>query len=391
MSILFLYNEAINPKVGGVEKITYLLANYFELKGFKVYFISGFNKYPTNDIRQFFLPDISSFNTQKNIDFLIKFIQENNIKIVINQGGTNPEISKLAFNASTAGAKLITVIHNSLLANIIHYTESHKVLFKKKRIGFLLPLIDLRPIKALLLYIYKIKYSKHYKDVCFNSDNVILLSLQYKNELSFLTGNLYLDKVLGIFNPIQLNDTIHINKTKELLYVGRINTSQKRVDLLMMIWSKLCIKYPDWRLNIVGGGDELESIKELSKKLKLENIAFWGFQDPQPFYNSASIFCMTSSFEGLPMTLLEAMQNGLVPIAFDSFLSASDVINDNLNGFLIEPFNVENYVTTVEKLMTNVNLREQCSVAAREKSKTFDLSMVGEEWVTVFKNLSIPV
>lgn len=389
MSILFLYNETINPKVGGVEKITYLLASHFELKGYKVFFLSCSNKYPTNDTRQFFLPDKSSFNSPPNIDFYKNFLRINNINLVINQGGTNPHISKLAFNTSCTGARLITAIHNSLLANIINFSESHKVLFKQKKIGFLLPLFNFKIIKYLVLLLYKGRYSRHYKNVCLNSDYVILESNQYKSEIKFFTGNQKIDNVLGIYNPILFNTSNNkYNKSKELLYVGRINTSQKRVDLLITIWSKLFEKYPDWKLNIVGGGEELEKIKEQSKKLRLLNITFWGFQEPQSFYERASIFCMTSSFEGLPMTLLEAMQNGVVPIAFDSFLSVRDIINDNKNGFLVEPFHIDKYVLKLDQLMSDTNLRLNCSISAKEKSKIFDLSIIGEEWVKLFKNLN---
>lgn len=389
MNILFLYNETINPKVGGVEKITFLLANYLETKGVKVYFLGLMNKYPTQDSRQYFLPDPNSFNTKQNIDFYINFIQKNDIKYVINQGGTNPGISKLAFNSTFGGARLLTAIHNSPLANIINFSESHRSQFSKKGLSFLLPIIQLNFVRKLVMNLYRLKYSNHYKSICFNSHYVILLSLLYKQELSFFTGKLILNNVIGIHNPIQINEDLIEDKRKELLYVGRINTSQKRVDLLLKIWAKLFYKFPDWTLKVVGGGDELDYIKEMSSNLQLKNIFFYGFQNPQEFYGSASIFCMTSSFEGLPMTLLEAMQKGVVPIAFSSFLSVSEIINDGINGFLVEPFNIEQYVEILEKLMLDEKLINTTSIAARQKVKLFDFDLIGQKWIDIFNDKNV--
>lgn len=389
MNLLFLYNEVINPKVGGVEKITFLLANYLENVGVKVYFLGLVNKYPTQDSRQFFLPDHKNFNSKKNIEFYIEFLQEMSIDCVINQGGTNPSISALAFYSSFGGARLLTAIHNSPLANIINFSESHRTQFSKKGLGFIIPIFQLNFIRKLLMNLYRLKYSNHYKSVCLKSDFVILESILYKPELSYFTGKLNLNNVIGIHNPILVKQEPQLNKRKELLYVGRINTSQKRVDLLLQIWAKLFDKYPDWTLKVVGGGDELEYVKELSSNLHLKNIIFYGFQNPEAFYDTASIFCMTSSFEGLPMTLLEAMQKGVVPIAFSSFLSISEIIDDTINGFLVEPFNINKYAEILEYLMTDEKLTYSISITAKRKAKLFDINSIGQKWLDVINDKKV--
>jgi glycosyltransferase involved in cell wall biosynthesis len=198
-----------------------------------------------------------------------------------------------------------------------------------------------------------------------------------------------IDNVLGIPNPVSFDEISKIKKKKEILYVGRINTSQKRIDLLLQIWGLLDDSLADWSLKIVGDGDELESMKVLSSQLNLQNVFFYGFRNPKPFYETASVFCMTSSFEGLPMTLIEAMQYGVIPVAFNSFVSISDIIDDKVNGCVVTPFDINEYVSTLEKLMTSQEELERYSTAAEQRVRKFDLSIIGEQWLNVLKNLNI--
>lgn len=388
MSILFLYNEAINPQKGGVEKITFILANYFESKGIKVLFLSLKNDQINIDKRQRYLPESSSFTSPINISFFCNLLKENDVRIVINQGGTNPGISNLAYYSKSENVKLISAIHNSLLASIINFSAARKNHYEKLGLNWLLPFTNIKIIKSSLLAIYRLKYSGHYKLLCQKSDFVVLESTKYLPELKYFVKEQTVENVIGIHNPILYDTIANKKKKKELLYVGRINTSQKRVDLLLQIWNSLYGKFPDWTLKIVGGGEELSYIKALSSKLRLQNIHFYGFQDPKPFYETASVFCMTSSFEGLPMTLLESMQYGIVPVAFNSFLSVTEIIEDNVNGRLITPFVLQEYVNSLAAIMSSETLLEKYSNAARRSAKRFDLSNIGEQWISMFKELN---
>ncbi|WKD86099.1 GalNAc-alpha-(1-_4)-GalNAc-alpha-(1-_3)-diNAcBac-PP-undecaprenol alpha-1,4-N-acetyl-D-galactosaminyltransferase [Polaribacter huanghezhanensis] len=388
MNILFLYTANINPQLGGVERVTVNLAGYFEKKGLSVIFLALPNNTPTIDKRQYFLPDPTSAFTKKNINYFQSFLIEKSISLVINQGGNNIQISKLASYCKINKVKLISVVHNSLLATINNFSFIYQNKFQKLGLDWITPFLNTKFFSYILRKSYIIKYGKHYKALCGNSNYVFLLSEKYKEELEILLNGKLTNNVIGMPNPIVYNDVKKCNKKKEVLYVGRVNSSQKRVDLLLKIWSLIEVKHSDWTLNIVGGGDELESMKQLSGKLNLKNVFFHGFTDPKPFYETASIFTMTSSFEGLPMTILESMQYGLVPIAFDSFLSAKDLIDDKENGFLITPFNVNEYVKKLSLLMSSSDDLERISNQSKQKVKNFDLSVIGKQWITLFKELN---
>ena len=67
----------------------------------------------------------------------------------------------------------------------------------------------------------------------------------------------------------------------------------------------------------------------------LKRVRFEGRQNPKRYYEEASIFMLTSSFEGWGLTLTEAQQFGCVPLAFYSYASLPDIITDGKNGFMI--------------------------------------------------------
>lgn len=389
MNILFLYSSTINPQVGGVERVTFTLANYFESKGHVVFFLGISDRYSLKENRQFILPDPSSLISKRNIIYFKAFLLEKSINIVVNQGGNNHEISKLAFYGKIEGVKIISVVHNSLLSTINNFSSVHKNKYDQIGIGWLLPYTENKIIKKLLLKVYKWKYAGHYKSLCKKSDLVFLLSEKFKEELILFMDGQSIDNVFGIPNPVSFNEVVKVRKKKEILYVGRINTSQKRIDLLLHIWRLIFDKYPDWSLNIVGDGEDLELLKALSAQLKLQNVYFYGFRNPKSFYETASIFCMTSSFEGFGLTLVEAMQHGVIPVAFNSYLSVTDIIDDKVNGCLVTPFKIDEYANVLSDLMASQAELERYSAAAEQKATRFDLSVIGERWLDIFKKLNL--
>jgi len=386
MNVLFLYSENINPQLGGVESVTVNLAGYFEKKGFNVIFLSLPNNTPKIDKRQYFLPDPTSADTIKNIDYFQSFLLEKSISLVINQGGNNIQISKLASYCKNNKVKLISVVHNSLLATVNNFSFIYQNKFQKLGLDCITLFLKTNFFSYILKKSYITKYGKHYKALCANSNYVFLLSEKYKEELEVLLNGKLTNNVIGMPNPIVYDDIKIGNKKKEVLYVGRVNTSQKRVDLLLKIWSIIEAKHIDWTLNIVGGGDELKAMKQLSCKLNLKNVFFHGFTDPKPFYETASIFTLTSSFEGLPMTLLESMQHGLVPIIFDSFLAAKDVIDHKENGFLITPFDINDYVKTLTSLISSKELTQKMSIKSIRKAEIFELNIIGNKWMDIIQS-----
>ena len=135
-------------------------------------------------------------------------------------------------------------------------------------------------------------------------------------------------------------------KEKAVLYVGRLVDSPKKADRLLKVWKRVQPLHPDWRLYLVGDGPERGNLERLAARLNLENVHFEGVQDPAPYYRKARILCLTSTHEGMPMVINEALSYGCTPIAFNSFHAAEDMLPDRETGRLIPPFSLRLFAPT---------------------------------------------
>ena len=172
------------------------------------------------------------------------------------------------------------------------------------------------------------------------------------------------------------------NKKKVVLVVARMDEIQKRISLVLRIWKDICHneKAKDWELKIAGEGIYLERYRNYAKENELKNIEFLGRVNPVPYYREASIFMMTSRSEGFPLTLNEAMQYGVVPLAFDSFESIRDIINDGENGYIIPEMNMETYSDKLLGLMTDDQHRRDMAMNALDSCKRYLPERIGDMW-----------
>ena len=119
----------------------------------------------------------------------------------------------------------------------------------------------------------------------------------------------------------------------------------------------------------------------------IENINFVGLTNPQEYYDRAAILCMTSSTEGWGMVLVEAQSNGVVPVAYNSFASATDIINDGENGFLVKAFDEDVYVEKLLLLMSDEDKRSVMAEKAIVSVERFDYRNIADKWIDLFENL----
>lgn len=382
MNILFFYTETIDPLNGGVERVTYVLSEYFIKKGHNVYLL-GFHENSVSLKHQSYLPDSNHLNSKNNIKFLNNFIIENKINIIINQGALLEESVSFINSVKNKDVKIFSVIHNSLLSTINNIHIVYESILKQKHLGYLVNIIKISFFKKLIRYVYILKKRRHYKNLLENDGKLVLLSDTYFSELSTIIGEFNQNKVVAIPNPTsKVNPSLV--KSKIVLYVGRINRSQKNLDLLLQIWAKIWKDIEDWSLVIVGDGEDVDKLKNYAKELSLQNIHFEGKRDPMPYYDKAPIFCMTSAFEGFPMTLIEAMSFGDVPILFNSFSSAPRIINNEINGFLIPPFDTNKYANKLKDLIINESLINQMSEQILDSIKIYDIERIGNQWLDLF-------
>ena len=127
--------------------------------------------------------------------------------------------------------------------------------------------------------------------------------------------------------------------------------------------------------------------KELSNQLQIKHIIFEGFKNPRKYYNYASIFMMTSAFEGFGMTLVEAQQYAIVPMAMDTYSSLHDIIKNEYNGIIVSDNDIKGYVEKLKKLMADKEYRKRLAMNGLESCKKFAVEFIANQWENLFTKL----
>lgn len=218
------------------------------------------------------------------------------------------------------------------------------------------------------------------------ADKVVLLSDRFIPEYQFFSGGEQSHfRAIPNMLPLNESDCTPAAKEKVILLVSRMEERQKRIKLALQIWRR--IPRNGWKLKIVGAGEDLNYFLFWAKKWDLKDVSFEGRQNPISYYRKASVFMMTSAFEGLPMTILEAQQNGCVPVVFDTFASLPDVVTDGRNGFIVPERNIDEYVARLTQLMNDESLRKEMAENAIKDCQRFAPEKVAEQWHKLFTEL----
>lgn len=378
MNILFVSRHIFNPIKGGIERVTDLLTKHF-IVNHNVYHLCLINEDFGNYnpiVKTFFFPNEDIYSTE-NIIYYNNLIEQLKIDILINQYGLAAE-SKLFL--APHNCKKISVIHNAPLLFYNNYLNY--ILNSKQGINKILSIL----FYPFLKHRFKRIRNKHYTYIVNNSNATVLLSQTYKKQFSIFASK----NVFAISNPTAqyLNNNFEFtSKKKQVLYVGRLAKTEKTPHYLLYIWQIVQQKICDWELIIVGDGPAKKSMENIAIELHLKNVSFRGFQNPFEYYASASIFAMTSSNEGFPMVLPEAMSHYCVPIIYNSFDAASDIITHNVNGILCKPHDIKSYAKELILLMNNTKQREQLAKEAYRKSLDFNITNIGNQWGNLFNKL----
>ncbi|BBQ06492.1 glycosyltransferase family 4 protein [Elizabethkingia anophelis] len=201
-------------------------------------------------------------------------------------------------------------------------------------------------------------------------------------------GNLPNIKVIPNANSFVLSKRADL-ENKRVIAVGRYDY-QKGFDELINVWKGVYVKHPDWSLDIFGHGplkDELQSLIDQLGLTKTIHLCAPVKNIEQEYLNS-SILAMTSRYEGLPMTLLEAQACGLPLVSYACKCGPRDIIKNNENGFLIEEGNQNEMAHKIIKLIENKELRLKMGESALRASDYFSEESVMKKWIYLFSNLN---
>ena len=173
---------------------------------------------------------------------------------------------------------------------------------------------------------------------------------------------------------------------KRVIAVGRLN-KEKGFDRLISIWPSINTHFPDWQLDIFGDGIIKDQLTLLINKNNVKNLSLRGAtQDISIEYANSSICVITSYFEGFTLVIIEAMKHGVPCVAFDCPNGPRNIIEDGINGFLVEDGNSSLFIERLCSLMENDHLRQQFSEAAKIRANDFNIDIIMGRWKALFES-----
>ncbi len=230
---------------------------------------------------------------------------------------------------------------------------------------------------------FQYQQEKLYKKLFQKLNNIVCLTDNdahiYKSELN--------KSINKIYNPLafKTDEKSEFNEN-ELLFVGRLDYEIKGLDLLIDSLSYLNKFNQQWHLTIVGDGQGKENlIKEIQKKGLEGYISIIGFTDNVlSYYQKSSILLLPSRSEGFGLVVIEAMECGVPVISYETD-GPSEIIDNEIDGYLIKKYDTESFAKKIEYLLNNENERLKLSKNAIKKAKNFSIENIVNQWIQIFE------
>lgn len=329
------------------------------------------------------------------------------------RAGTERVACQLANELSLRYDYDITIVNRTVDADDIPYSFNQKIKIKKingnlfsfyKRLRIFL--IQKKPkyvvihnmgklsIFCSFLNLKKIKFIS-LEHVSFLSRNIVIRFLSrifYKKFFAIISItkndlNIYREWHRNVyfipnFSSFNRKHNYYQSSSKKIIAVGRL-TSQKNFQLLIESWSNIQQCIPEgWELHIYGDGEEKESLVNLIRKKEVSHSIFLdgNISEIENVYKSASFLVMSSKYEGLPMVLIEAQCFGIPVVSFDCPTGPAEIIDNNVNGILVENQNIDALSKAMIQLVYNPDLRMVLSSNAFSYAKKYSAEIILEKW-----------
>ncbi len=374
-----------SSQIGGVERLSLILISTLRKKGCR--FFNAFRTTDDNskddelDEHYFLESERIKITDRLSCDELAGFLTRNNINVIHIQQAETRDFLLYREAAERVGAVVIATMHKKPFEDLFTFERSYIIRelcnsrFSKK-IGILKKLFlssIIRRKRLDQIYMKTLNTISLCHRIVILSQNYIpgYASLLQKDMSSSDT-----DCIFSIIpNCVSFSNyfpEIHIPrlKQKEILVVGRLDDTSRRISILINMWSELSKSFPDWTLRILGDGPSAARYKKSAASAP--SIKIEGRQDPESYYRTASIYVNLSiTDDAWSMSLLEAMQYALIPVVFNTSESYSDIIEHEQSGFILEDMSVTALKHTLQKLMNDEKLRHTVARNSLARSKMF--------------------
>ncbi|MEO6287011.1 MAG: glycosyltransferase [Dyadobacter sp.] len=380
-NILF-FQRSCSPADGGVPRVTDIISKELTSRGYRCFYVYDSNENPLYaDESKLKISLNDSYGVQEEL--ILDFIIQNQINVLVCQNTYLPNYIKLfqKIRKLYPTHPFYTFLH----ASPDYWQSSFRTPNRKPSVKSLKEVA--KTFLKKIIYPFYNPYISSTSALYQLSDKFVLLSDSFIDSFREIYSVIEKEhKLTSIPNPLTFANNISqaqlLGKEKIVLIVSRLEEEQKKISVALDIWKRISQQYDHgWKLLIVGSGPDENQYKKIVSDNKLTNVTFLGHQDDvRTYYERASIFLMTSIWEGLPMSLLEAQQNGVVPVVFDNFSAIYDVVTNAKNGFIIQQNDADAFRISLVNLMQDDSLRYKMASNSVQNSNRYHVVNIVNEW-----------
>lgn len=198
-----------------------------------------------------------------------------------------------------------------------------------------------------------------------------------------------LNNTVVIPNPIIIpSSDVTKDEYKQVIAAGRY-MPQKGFDMLIDSWALVAKKHPSWKLRIYGDGALRTEYQQKIDRLGIADTCILEHTVPNinDKYCQSSIFVLSSRFEGFGMVIIEAMACGVPPISFDCPCGPRDIIEDGVDGLLVQCCNIEQLAEKISYLIENDSIRKEMGKQALKNVQRYQMENISIQWKDLFESL----
>ena len=188
-------------------------------------------------------------------------------------------------------------------------------------------------------------------------------------------------------NPIfitgSLSDVPFEQRENTVVSVGRLDNVQKRYDVMLKAFAIFSKKFPEYKLKIYGDGEDKIQIENWAKEYGItDKVLLMGIvKNPMHEIAKDKIFLITSDYEGISNSLLEAMAVGLSCVSTDHTPGGARLLINNQENGLLAPMGDEKALADcLIRYATDENLAKKCGLNAKDVVNRFSPEKIISDW-----------
>lgn len=370
-----IYITSLHMMHGGMEMAITLLANALVKKEYEVEILSTYNLgkpvYELDErVKMTYLTDVRP--NKKEIKDAIRSLNP----IAMFKEGLYA-IKVLYLKKKTMKERLASIAEGTIIAT----RNDHAVLLSKygqKNVKKIAQLHHDHEFKKKIVRDFERNYA--------NIDIFVMLNEWLKEEVQEMMKENHHTKLVVIPNFLPLmEEHEEVKRENQVIAVGRMH-EVKGFSRMLETWAKTQTS-ENYVLKIVGDGDEYEHVKKKVAELGLEDrVVLTGAMEHDVVMEEmrkSKAYLMTSYSEVFPFVLIEAMSAGLPIVAYDVRVGPRVMIENNVNGYLIENGAGDDFAEKVSYILNNEQVHQEMSKESLKRAKQYTEEVVIEDWIRI--------